>query len=286
MKKGIALFLLLIAFGCKNESATSNTDSAAVTGTVATAAPPAQKVSLPAAPAIPRMVVRTADISIVISDTTVSIEKITAAVGASGGYVSDSKLWRDHEQLRGSLTLRVPAAQLDAALAAVRRLATRVQSEAVSSEDVSQEYVDLDAQVRNLEAAETEMRSLMTTVTERTHKASDIIEIYQQLTQLRGQIEQAKGRMRFLSQQSAMSTIRVDLVPDAIAQPVIEPGWQPVAIAKDASRALVHALQGIATLIIWIAIYVLPIVALLCGFALLAWRVTARLRGGAAATAK
>src|SRR5256885_197831 len=88
-----------------------------------------------------------------------------------------------------------PGATDAAALAAIRKVATRVESETVSGDDVTQEFVDLESQVRNLEAAEIEMRQLMTTVRERTKKASDILEVYQELVQLRGQIETAKGRM-------------------------------------------------------------------------------------------
>src|SRR5258706_60734 len=131
------------------------------------------------------------------------LEEQIAALGASsGGYVSESKQWREDGQLRASITLRIPAQRLDETLATARKLATRVESENVDANDVTQEYVDLDAQVRNLEAAENEMRQLMTDVRQRMKKAEDILEVYQHLTELRGQIEQAKGRMRYLSQLS------------------------------------------------------------------------------------
>jgi len=287
MKKHIALALLLIALGCKNEMATNNTSTSAVTE--APPPPPpkpaatrAVGTAAPQAPALPRMIIRTAEMSLIVSDTSAAIDKITAAASAANGYVADSKLWRDSELLRGTLTLRVPASNLDPTLAAIRKIGTRVQSEAMSSDDVSQEYVDLQSQVTNLEAAEVEMRGLMTTVRERTKKAQDILDVYEQLTQLRGQIEQAKGRLRYLGQMTALSTIKVELVPDAVAKPVVQPGWQPVAVFKDATRSLVGALEGIATMLIWIVVYVLPIVVLLVLGALIAWRVISALRGGAA----
>jgi len=288
MKKHIALALLLIALGCKNEMATNNTSTSAVTEAPPPPPPPkpadtrAVGTAAPQAPALPRMIIRTAEMSLIVSDTSAAIDKITAAAGAANGYVADSKLWRDSELLRGTLTLRVPASNLDPTLAAIRKIGTRVQSEAMSSDDVSQEYVDLQSQVTNLEAAEVEMRGLMTTVRERTKKAQDILDVYEQLTQLRGQIEQAKGRLRYLGQMTALSTIKVELVPDAVAKPVVQPGWQPVAVFKDATRSLVGALEAIATMLIWIVVYVLPIVVLLVLGALIAWRVISALRGGAA----
>jgi Domain of unknown function (DUF4349) len=151
-----------------------------------------------------------------------------------------------------------------------------VESETVSGDDVSQEYVDLESQVRNLEAAEVEMRQLMATVRERTKKAQDILDVYEQLTQLRGQIETAKGRMRYLSQMSAMSTIKLTLTPNPVTKPVVEAGWQPIAVMKDASRALVKTAQGFADVAIWAVIYFGPLVLLFTGIAFVVWRVIAR----------
>jgi Domain of unknown function (DUF4349) len=270
MKRTQAILLaMLMSLSCRGKEGSSvATDQASpappppalragyiVTDTAAATAPTA----VPAPPNMPRVVIRNAQIAIVVGDAAAAAERLTALAGSAGGYVAEARQWRESEQLRATLTLRIPAQRLDETLAAARKLAVRVQSENVSSDDVTQEYVDLDAQVRNLEAAETEMRQLMTTVRQRMQKAQDILEVYQRLTELRGQIEQAKGRMRYLSQMAALATVKVDLIPDAIAKPVVTPGWQPAAIARDATRSLVRTLQAIVAVIIWCAIYLLPL---------------------------
>lgn len=233
--------------------------------------------NVPAAPAVPRMMIRTATITMVVGDTSAVIDQITRAIEANGGYVNDSKIWRDGEQLRATLSLRVPAARLTPSLAAVRKLAVRVQSENVSSTEVTQEYVDLASRLRNLEAAENELRQLLAEVRVKTKRAGDVLEIYQQLVEIRNQIEQTKGRMQYLSQMSAFSTINLELVPDAIAKPVVEPGWQPLVIVKDAGRSLVNALKGIATALIWIVIYLLPVVGIFVLAGYVVWKVLRRL---------
>jgi hypothetical protein len=215
-----------------------------------------------------RRIIRTASISMVVGDTTNTIEKATAAVEAAGGYVSDSKIWREGELLRGTLSLRVPQERLSETLAAIRKLAVRVQSESLGSEDVTQEYVDLEAQLRNLEATEAELRELMRTIRERSRKASEVLEMHQQLMTIRGQIEQIKGRMRYLSQMSAFASLQLELIPDAIAKPVVQPGWQPVVVMKAAAGSLVKTLQNIADIAIWVVIYFAPILLVL-GLALL-----------------
>ncbi len=184
-----------------------------------------------AAPQVTRMIIRTANVSIIVADTAASLEKITRAAESAGGYVSDSRVWRERELLRGTLSLRVPAAQLSSTLAAIRQLAIRVQSESISGEEVTREYVDL-------EATETELRELM----------------------------------RVMREMTALATLQVELVPDAIAKPVVEPGWQPLVVAKDAGRALVKAMQGVTNVAIWLLIYIVPIVLMIVVVALLVRR--------------
>ena len=75
-------------------------------------------------------------------------------------------------------------------------------------------------------------------------------------------MEKTKGRMLFLQQSSALSTIKIELIPDAVAKPVVQPGWQPLAIVKDAGRALVETLEWMASLVIWLVLYTLPVLLL------------------------
>lgn len=263
MRKLIPMLMLLVAAACSK-------DEAIVSGA---APPPVQKQRAQfagadaapneSAPAMPRMIVRTANVKIIVDDTSKVVEVITKSVEAAGGYVSDSNIWRDGELLRAKITLRVPADQLTSTLGSIRALAKRVDNETITSDEVSQEYVDLESQVRNLEATEVELRELLKVARVNSKKATEVLEVHQQVTIVRGQIEQAKGRMRYLSQLSAMASVSLDVVPDAIAQPVVEPGWQPLVVIKDASRALVSLLQRLTTAAIWFVIYLLPILGML-----------------------
>src|SRR5450755_2559366 len=276
MRRLIPVFLILALIACKKEyrrSAAMTDERAAVTATVlnvASVPPPTQP---PQREALQRMIIRSANISMIVDDTAGSIDKITAVAESVGGYVSDSRVWRDGEQLRGSITLRVPTDRLSAALAVVRKLAVRINSETIGSQDATQEYVDLESRLRNLEVTEVELRQLMTTIRQNAKKASEVLAIYQQLSEIRSQIEQIKGRMRYLSQMTSFASMQIDLVPNALAKPVVEPGWQPLVIVKDASRSLVEALQSFASAAIWLGFYFLPIVLMVGLIAFGAWRV-------------
>lgn len=209
------------------------------------------------------MIVRNATMQIVVADTSKAVEAVTASVEALGGYVAASHVWREGDLLRARISLRVPSEKLSPALTSIRSLARRVEDENLSSDDVTQQYVDLQSRLRNLEATEVELRELLVTVRKNARRAADILEVHQQLVAIRGEIETTKGRMQHLQRTSAMSAIELDVIPDAATRPVAEGAWQPVAIAKDAGRALVTALRGIATIAIWIVIYIVPILGIL-----------------------
>jgi hypothetical protein len=196
--------------------------------------------------------------------------------------VEGQRQWRENGQLRANASLRIPADKLLEALPEIRKGAIRVEDETVTGEDVSQEFVDLRAQLTNLQATEIELRGLLSTVRQRSQQASQVLEVYDKLTSVRGEIERIQGRTKYLEQMVAMSTIKLELIPDVLAQPIIEPGWRPVSIAKNATRQLVSSLKGLATVLIWLVILVLPLAAVFLGVALLSrriWRLRRRFSG-------
>ena len=205
-----------------------------------------------------RMIVRTAALTLVVSDTEVSVTHIKSIASALGGYVVDTNLWRDTGQLRGTVTVRVPAESLEDALSQFKGLAVKVDRESGNSQDVTEEYSDLSAQLRNLEATEQELLELLKTVREKTGKAEDILAVYRELTQIRGQIEQLKGRMQYLERTSAMSSVAIELIPDVLAQPIAGAGWRPGEAVNGALRALLQTLRFVVEAAIWVVLYILP----------------------------
>ena len=221
-------------------------------------APAANVVEAPAADA-ERMIIRTAELSMIVSDTEPMLKAITMLVVSAGGYVADAQTWRENEQLRARATVRIPAEKLDSTLEAIKKLAVRVERKRVGSKDVTEEFSDLNAQLVNLEATEKELRELLTEVRQKTQKAEDVLQVYQELTKVRGEIERLKGRMQYLSNQTALATATLDLIPDVLAKPVVEPGWRPLETLRNAGRALVNTLKGLVDVVIWLVVYLLPL---------------------------
>jgi len=222
-----------------------------------------------------RMIVWTGNVSLIVKDVEKGLEEAESIAKGLGGYVVSSNAWYQEDQLRASLTIRVPADSFDAAMERLGAMAVRVESRSVSTEDVTEEYTDLDSRLRNLEATEKELLELLTEVREKTRKAEDVLAVHRELMNIRGQIEQVKGRMQYLEKMTAMATINIELIPSALAKPLIVAGWQPAGTLASALRALIKAFQLIVDLAIWAVIFLLPILLFfLIPLALiwLAWR--------------
>ena len=220
-----------------------------------------------------RMIVRTGSLAIVVEDTEETLEAIERLASELGGYVSDLQSWRQDDQMAATVTIRILAASFDQARERVKELAIEVESENASGQDVTEEYVDLEARLGNLEVAEGELRELLASAQE-THKdAESILAIYNEITNVRMQIEQIKGRMQYLENASDLGTLTITVTPEEIQEPVVEPGWEPLNQARDALRTLVNALKALANVLIWVVLFFAPLVAILALPIILIWLV-------------
>jgi hypothetical protein len=201
---------------------------------------------------------------------TVQVEQVDAAEAALraraeqlGGYVVSVNTYGYDENKSSTLTVRVPADQFEAMLSDVEGLAREVISRNVSGDDVTQEYVDLESQLRNEEATRDRLLELL----ERATRVEDALQVNQALGEVQGRIEIIQGRMKYLSQSAAMSTLTIELQPVPPLPTVIEDdAWQPFRTALSALSELVVFFQALADVLIVIAVWIpiwLPIVLLL-----------------------
>jgi hypothetical protein len=154
-----------------------------------------------------RMVIRSAYMALVVEDVGASLTQITTLADAFGGYVVNSDIREDKNRLYASVSFRVDANRFNEALQALRDLAVDIRSESTSGQDVTEEYVDLNAKLRNLEASEAQLLELM----KQAGDVSEILGVQRELTDTRGEIEQIKGRMQYLEQSAALAYISASL---------------------------------------------------------------------------
>lgn len=220
-----------------------------------------------------RMVIKTADMSIQVEDVRALEAALRTRIGTLGGYIVQSQSSGSDKYLTMNISFRVPSDRFEEALSGVQGMAKEVLSSAISGDDVTEEFVDLDSRRQTLEATRDRLRELLA----RAETVEDTLKVTQTLTEYQVEIDQITGRQKFLSQSAAMSTINlaVSSVP-AIAPIIPEEGWQPVTIARDALRDLVEFGQVLMSLAIVLLIWS-PVWGGLLLFCLFLLR---RLRGG------
>lgn len=154
-----------------------------------------------------RMIVRTGNLQIVVTDVPEAIDNITNLAVNLDGYVVNSRMWKSGERLDGSISIRVPSEDYEDAMRALRNLAEEVTYETSYSEDVTQEYIDLSSRLSNLEATEQQLLVIM----EKAETVEDTLDVQAQLSKTREDIEVTKGRMQYLEQTSSTSLIEISL---------------------------------------------------------------------------
>ena len=207
-----------------------------------------------------RLVIRNANLTIVVADPSHSVEDISQMAQEMGGFVVSSNIYQTTFDdtvvaFRASITIRVPAERLDDALSHIKDDAMEVRNENISGQDVTQEYTDLKSQLRNLEAAEEELLEIMDASTEAEH----VLDVFEHLRQVRREIEITKGRIQYYEESARLSSISVDIIPDVAARPLQIGRWQPQGTAKAALEALIKTLQFLGDAVIWGLICVVPI---------------------------
>lgn len=167
-----------------------------------------------------RKIIRNAELTIEVEKPADAQQKIGAVAERLGGFVVTSEISQaSSSSATVSIVMRVPADRFGDALAALHEAGSRVLREKTTGQDVTEEYVDLEARLRAKQALEAQFLEIM----KQAHSVDDALNVQRQLGQVRGEIEQIEGRKRFLENQSSLSTITVTLqAPTPIVEATTE----------------------------------------------------------------
>jgi len=156
----------------------------------------------------------------------------------------------------------VPVDQFETAIRRLRAISVQVIDENASGEDVTDQFVDLQSQLDNLTATRDRIRTFL----EQAKTVEESLRVSQELSVIEAQIEEIQGRMNYLKDRSAFSTITVTIepeLPEIIAptptpQPTPAP-WSPAKTLERSKKTLTVTYQGFFELAIWLLVVVLPI---------------------------
>lgn len=222
-----------------------------------------------------RKIIRDATVSLGVEDVGASVRRVEAIASGAGGFVSSSSVFMEdmpepsedevappRRTQSASVTIRVPSSAYASVMNQIRGLDGELQSESSTTSDVSEEFADLEARLRNLEATEARYLELL----DRAETIPDILTLQDRINSVRLEIERIQGRINLLNDLTDLATIVVQLSPlTAPIEAPSEPGWAQQAWdnAWEDSQQVLEAM-GTAAIVIgvvlaWLAVPVLVI---------------------------
>jgi hypothetical protein len=216
------------------------------------------------AAAIDRLVIKNADLSIVVADVEARMQAIQSMAEGMGGRLVSSNVSQTYANNgakvpQAVMVIRVPSEKLDEALKEIKAGVVEVQYETISSQDVTAEYVDLQSRLKNLEAAETQLVRIL----EEAQDTEDVLNVFNQLTSIREQIEVVKGQIKYYQESAALSAVSVQVIAEETIQPIEIAGWKPQGVAREAIQDLIYFSQDFVDFLIRFALYTLPTLILI-----------------------
>jgi hypothetical protein len=213
------------------------------------------------APSGSSMVIKDAEIELLVDDTDRAIVQVTQMAADYNGYIISSQTWFDYGYRYASLRLGIPSIHFEKALNHLRGLGLQVLRENASGQDVGAEYVDLQSRLTNLEATAARVREFLADA----KTVEESLRISAQLSDLEAQIEQVKGQMRYYEGRAAVSTVTIYLTPEfptptptvtptATATMTPTPPWNPGETFDEASGVLGGLGRSTADGLIWLLV--------------------------------
>jgi hypothetical protein len=198
--------------------------------------------------AVDRKIVRTGSMTMDVNDISKSQADIAEMAGQYQGYVVSSNLNEDKEQPSGFISIRVPADKFNDALSKLRLLAVKVTYENTNSQDVTEQYTDLKAQLSNYEATEAQYLELL----KKADNVKDMLEVQRELSNVRGNIERIKGRIQYIERTSDTSLIEATLNK---SKPIGESSWDISGVFTHAVNGLIAFGKVLVSILIWLLVF-------------------------------
>lgn len=204
-----------------------------------------------------RKVVRSGILDLVVNKADEAAAQAQTLAQQAGGFVESLQIYEVIDgQKNGSVTIRVPADKFRETMDRLKALAINTENELVASQDVTAQYVDIEARLKNMRAEEVQYLSIM----ERAVKIEDVLNVTQRLSDVRGRIEQLEAQLKLLKAEVEMSSIVVNLTAEGDIE-VFGINWRPLVVVRQAFRDMLESLTEYADQIIRF-VFALPVILL------------------------
>jgi hypothetical protein len=204
-----------------------------------------------------KKIIKNGNLNLKVNSVSDAAEKISEIAKNNSGEIISSSITQSKNNIKkGNITVKVAFANFEKTISEIKKIATLVIQESATGQDVTEEYADLQAQIKNKQAEEQAYIKIF----DQAQKIQDILDVTRQLSIVRGQIESLQGRLKFMENQTSMSTISISLSEDQNI--TITDSWRPLQIAKDAFNSLIKMSQGFISFLIILVVTVIPVAIL------------------------
>ncbi|MFA5777519.1 MAG: DUF4349 domain-containing protein [Parcubacteria group bacterium] len=201
-----------------------------------------------------KKIIKTGNLGLKVSSVDDCAKSIADIAKANNGDVFSSNIRQSSSKIKsGIIAVKVPVDKFENTISEIKKVAVLVLNESTSGSDVTEQYVDLQAQIKNKKAEEASFVKIL----ESAQKIDDVLAITRELSRTRGEIERVEGRIRYMDSQTDMSTITATLSEDP--EITFTDTWRPFQVMKDTINGLLKDFQKFITFLIVLIIRVVPV---------------------------
>ncbi len=210
-----------------------------------------------------KKIIKNGNLTLKVESTETAAGEITAIAKANEGEVFSTNFRESSSGARsGTVVIKVPVSKFEQTMGELKKVATQVVMESTTGQDVTEQYVDLQAQLKNKRAEEAAFVEILS----RSGKIQEVLAVTKEISRVRGQIERLEAQVRYLESQTDMSTITVYVSEDVEISTGDE--WRPWQVIKTSVKTLFKKIQGFVDGLIRFVIVTIPTLVI---FALVIW---------------
>lgn len=200
--------------------------------------------------AVDAKIIRTGSLSLRVDDAEKRMEEAKGLAKQFNGFVANSNLSERNGVKTGYIAVRVPSDKYDMLVAEAKKLAVLVLSESSDAEDVTAQFVDLEARLKSAKAEEAQYLDIL----KQAKNVEDTLKVTSALNEVRSRIEQMQGQLRYLTDRTDYSTLNISLTEETKIQ-VPTKTWKPLETVRQSFQGLIIALQGLVDFLIGLFFY-------------------------------
>ncbi len=155
---------------------------------------------------IEQKIIKTGNLRFESNDLEATYSQIQAAVKSHNAIIQNDTEGKNYESVFKNITVRVPSKNFDLFLKDISKGVAYFDNKEISSQDVTEEYIDIDARLKAKKVLEARYLELL----KKANKVSEMLEIEKQLSAIREEIEAKEGQLRYMQSQISMSTITIE----------------------------------------------------------------------------